>query len=153
VIEHELAHAGVRENLRRFLLRASPDVLALLPAGRRLRSLFDAACEAAADQRASARVPPLLLARALLRTAGLVPPGHQLDLAFVGFHREGGIAARVEALLRASAARDSAALRPPRLLPAVALGAGLLLGLLFAWGQASGPTVHRALESLVHLLG
>lgn len=151
VVEHELAHAGMRDNLRRLLLRASPDVLALLPAGRHLRSLFDAASEAAADQRASARVSPLLLARALLKTAGLVPPGQRLDLALAAFHREGGIAARVEALLRASAVRDDGSDRPPSTVPCLTLGAVVLLGLLLAGGQAMGPTIHRALESLVHL--
>jgi hypothetical protein len=77
-----------------------------------------------------------------------VPPGQRLDLAFATFHREGDIAARVEALLRASAARESLPDRPRRLFPA-ALGVVALLGLLFGWGQASG--IHRALESLVHL--
>jgi Zn-dependent protease with chaperone function len=148
VVEHELAHAGVRENLRRFVLRASPDLLALLPAGARLRSLFDEASEAAADHVASARVSPLLLAQALLKTASLVPAGHRLELSFAGFHREGGIAARVEALLQSGGGQASDRDRGPR---ALGVAVALLVGLLFALGQTSGPAAHRVLEDLVHL--
>jgi hypothetical protein len=44
-----VAHAAARETLRLWLLRASPDPLALLPAGRRLRAEFEQAAELAAD--------------------------------------------------------------------------------------------------------
>ena len=151
VVEHERAHAAVHENLRRLLLRASPDPLALLPAGRRLRAAFEEAAEAAADQAACARVSPLLLASALLRVAGLVPPGRRLDLAMAALHREGGIAARVRVLLAAHAGGDATAAAsstdafPP-------LHVALLLGVALG-GVASSSTglVHRLLETLVHI--
>jgi hypothetical protein len=151
VVEHELAHAGARENLRRFVLRASPDLLALLPAGARLRSRFDEASEEAADHAASAHVSPLLLAQALLKTAALVPPGPGLDLSFAAFHREGGIAVRVLALLHPSADNTSDRERRRGLPSSMGMSVALLVGFLLALGQASGPTVHRVLERLVHL--
>jgi beta-lactamase regulating signal transducer with metallopeptidase domain len=146
VVEHEVAHAGVRENLRRLALRASPDLLALLPAGARLRELFDHASEAAADRVASTRVPPLVLAHALLKTAALVPAGQRLDLSLAAFHREGGIAARVFALLEPGAGR-------PERRSGFRLGLALALvaGLLLVVGQAESAFVHGALEGLVHL--
>ncbi|HJS58201.1 MAG TPA: hypothetical protein VKA01_08885 [Vicinamibacteria bacterium] len=151
VVEHERAHAAVHENLRRLLLRASPDPLAMLPSGRRLRAAFEEAAEAAADQAACARVSPLLLASALLRVAGLVPPGRRLDLAVAALHREGGIAARVRVLVAAhdagvaTAAASSTDAFPP-------LRVALLLGVaLGAVAASSTPLVHRLLEALVHI--
>jgi Zn-dependent protease with chaperone function len=151
VVEHELAHAAMRDNLRLFLLRASPDLLALLPAGRRLRSVFGEASEAAADERASARVSPLLLARALLKTASLVPPGQRLDLALAALHREGGIAARVLALLREGAPREAAPGRPWTAAPFIVLGLAVLVVVVLAAGTEMGSLVHQMLERLVHL--
>ena len=152
VVEHERAHAAVHENLRRLLLRGSPDPLALLPRGRRLRAAFEEAAEAAADQAACTRVSPLLLASALLKVAGLVPPGHRLELAMASLHREGGIAARVRVLL---AAHDDG--RGPTLVSstlasnALRAAPSLMLGILVALAASALPPVHALLEALVHL--
>ena len=75
VVAHEAAHRAARDNLKRLLLRASPDLLALSGPGARLRQAFEEAAESEADDRACARVSPLVLARALLKVAALVPPG------------------------------------------------------------------------------
>ena len=55
--------------------RRLPDPLALTGAGRRLRSEFLGAAEAAADARACVRVSPTMLARAIVKVARLVPAG------------------------------------------------------------------------------
>jgi Zn-dependent protease with chaperone function len=152
VIEHERAHATVHENLRRLVLRASPDPLALLPAGRRLRAAFEEAAEAAADAAACARVPPLLLASALIKLAGLVPPGRRLDVAVASFHREGGIAERVRALLAAATTwKPRGAIPPTRGFPTRIL-ALLLVAAYGALVASSTSFVHGLLEALVHNL-
>jgi Zn-dependent protease with chaperone function len=164
VIEHERAHVEARENLKRFLLRASPDPLALLPAGARLRAAFEAAAEEAADRAACARVSPLVLARTLLKVAALVPQGHGLELPLAALHREGLLEARVRALvaradataLRADPARANAAAGGGRGGPVVrsrAWGFGLaaLAVSVLAAGAFALPFVHRVLERLVHL--
>jgi Zn-dependent protease with chaperone function len=150
VVGHELAHREANDNLKRLLLNASPDPLAFLGAGQRLRASFLEAAEAVADRRACARVEPLVLARALLKVAALLPPGKTLDLAMASLHREGGLAARVRALVGAHEGRSPLSLpvgagaRPTR--AALFLAGGLLaLGLLL-------PAVHRALEAIVKLL-
>ena len=88
VVAHEAAHRAACDNLKRLLLRASPDLLAWSGPGARLRQAFEEAAEREADDRACARVSPLVLARALLKVAALVPPGPGLDAALVAFHRD-----------------------------------------------------------------
>jgi Zn-dependent protease with chaperone function len=151
VVEHERAHAAARENLKRLLLRASPDPLALWPAGRRLRAVFEEAAEAAADRTACARVPPLRLARALLKLAALAPRGPILEIAAAALHREGDLAMRVRALVHAHESGESVA-DAPRALGTSWLAAGLFVALLAAAGASLLPRVHGMLESLVHLL-
>jgi bla regulator protein blaR1 len=149
VVAHEKAHASARDNLKRLLLRASPDPLALLPAGSRLRASFEQAAEAAADQAACSDVAPLVLARALLKVAALVPPGRRLELGVAALHREGEIAARVRALVLSheGGASDAHERAPGARRWPLPVAAGVLAA---AW--ASLPAVHHLLETLVHLL-
>ena len=152
VVEHERAHAAARENLKRLFLRASPDPLAFLPAGERLRAAFEEAAEAAADRTACTRVPPLRLARALLKVAALLPPGHRLETTLAALHREGAIAERARALVDA---HDRGVRREPeaRRGRALWLAASIVACLLAAAGLALLPPVHGLLEALVHLGG
>jgi len=155
VLAHELAHLDARDNLKRLLLVASPDPLAFTSGGRRLRSEFLEAAEAAADARACGRVAPTVLARAIVKVARLVPAGGRLDVAVASFHHEGSLVSRVRALvdLRARPLLESPSSRPCssqalaiRVALAVAL-AGALTGTSALLG-----TLHGALERLVHLL-
>jgi hypothetical protein len=151
VVEHERAHAAARENLKRLLLRASPDPLALWPAGRHLRAVFEEAAEAAADRAACARVSPLRLAHALLKVAALAPSGPILEIAAAALHREGDLAARVHALVRAhDSGQGLADAKHPDW--TVWVAAGLLVALLGAASASLLPHVHGLLENLVHLL-
>jgi Zn-dependent protease with chaperone function len=157
VVAHEAAHRAARDNLKRLLLRASPDLFALTRPGARLRRAFENAAEAAADGRACERVSPLVLARTLLKVASLVPPGQRLDAAIAALHRDGSLSARVRALVAAHdrAARgeagrvrdDQTAARGVGAALAVAALAGLVAGSAFALRP-----VHGWLETLVHLL-
>jgi Zn-dependent protease with chaperone function len=157
VVAHEVAHRAARDNLKRLLLRASPDVLALTGLGARLRQAFEDAAEAAADGRACARVSPLVLARTLLKVASLVPPGQRLDAAVAALHRDGALSARVLALVAAQERADAGGVAltrtgrraPPGL--AAALVAAALAALAVA-SDSSLRTTHALLESLVHLM-
>ena len=155
VVAHELAHLDARDNLKRLLLAASPDPLALTGPGRRLRAEFFAAAESAADAAACAQVSPTVLARAIVKVARLVPAGGRLELRMAGFHQDGSLASRVRTLLELGPAlrdREARAPRPSR--RAVVLGVAGALGL--AAGMAlSGPALaalHGVLERLVRLL-
>jgi Zn-dependent protease with chaperone function len=156
VVAHEAAHCAARDNLKRLLLRASPDLLALSGPGARLRQAFEEAAEREADDRACARVSPLVLARALLRVAALVPPGPGLDAALVAFHRDGSLSARVRALVAAHDRAVAGAPDPGHAPHPVKRGLGAALGVAVlstvAAGMMSLPLVHGLLESLVHLL-
>jgi Zn-dependent protease with chaperone function len=151
VVAHERAHAAAHENLKRLLLRASPDPLALLPAGERLRAQFEEAAEVAADRSACARVPPLRLARALLKVAALARNGAPLEIAAAALHREGCVAARVRALLHAhDVGGCTGPAAPPRGMAWIVAG---FFGLLLAAASACLlPQAYAAAESLVHLL-
>jgi Zn-dependent protease with chaperone function len=148
VAAHERAHVAAHDNLKRLLLRASPDPLALLPAGRRLREAFERAAEEAADAAACAQVPRLALARALLKVAALTPPGeHLLALPVAALHREGSIVARVHALVHARVEVDDRGNLP--VLPSWPTRLLLLAAASLAIA-AFLPNVHGVLERLVH---
>ena len=151
VVAHELAHLEARDNWKRLLLRAAPAPLAFCAKGTTLLRAFEEAAEAAADRRATDRVPPLCLAQALLKVAALVPPGQRLEMSAAALHHDGSLAARVRALLLA---HDHEA-------PAGVIGRGSLRGasllalaalVLLVVGSSALPAVHLVLEGLVHLL-
>jgi len=151
VLAHELAHLDARDNLKRLLLVASPDPLAFTSGGRRLRSEFLEAAEAAADARACRRVAPTVLARAIVKVAGLVPARGRLDLAMASFHQDGSLASRVRALVDGPVGAREAASAPRGHL---AIGMVLAVALAFALASSGAAlaTLHGALERLVHLL-
>ena len=158
VVAHEAAHHAARDNLKRLLLRATPDLLALTGPGSRLRRAFEDAAEAAADAQACARVSPLVLARTLLKVASLVPPGQRLDAAVVAIHRDGSLSARVRALVAAhdqpSPSGTPRAESVPRVAHglAVAFAGAALATVLVGPSFVSLRAVHGLLEALVHLL-
>jgi len=145
--ELEIGHAAARDNLRRLVLAASPDVLAWLPAGARLRRDFEQAAEAAADRRALERVRPETLARALLKAAALVREGQRLELPVAAFDGAAPLADRVRALLDSEPeAVDGAPVR------ALALAAAALVVAGAAAFSAARPEAHAVLEAVVRAL-
>ncbi len=145
VAAHERAHAAAGDNLRRLALAASPDALAWLPAGRRLRAAFEEAAELAADERARRDVRPETLARALVVAASLVPDGGRLALPLAALDAA-PLAARVRALLAAAPLPAAPEDAWPRLRGVAA--ALLAVAALAAW-SAARPEAHSLLEAVV----
>jgi Zn-dependent protease with chaperone function len=145
VAAHELGHVAARDNLKSLLLRVTPDPLALTGPGRDIRRAWEAAAELAADRHACSRTTPLTLASALLRVAVLVPRGRRVELA--AFHRDDLLSERVRSLV-GSAGERAGRERPnswPLAVTAVALA------VVVALAVSGLSTVHRLLESIVHL--
>lgn len=73
ILAHEQQHVEARDNLRRRLLSATPDLLAWLPISRRLREAWHDAAEEAADDAAGKLGDDgrVVLAEALIRVARL----------------------------------------------------------------------------------
>jgi len=144
ILAHEAAHVAARDNLRRALLSAAADPLALSPLGRRLRHEWHEAAEAAADEGAAGEDPGarLALASALVRLARLATRPEPLPGAAV---LDGApVASRVRHLLADPAPRTGSP-RPAACL----LTARLALGLL---GLAHLEQVHAATERVIALL-
>jgi Zn-dependent protease with chaperone function len=143
VLAHEEGHLLARDNLRGFLLRCCPDLLALLPIGNRLFRAWTEAAEAAADEHAaragSSRA--LALAGALVKVARMAPPGQRASLPASAFHDGAAIALRVKRLLDRTESKEGATPppRPPR--AAWALAAFLAL-------TATSPLVVRSVHAL-----
>lgn len=76
-IAHESGHLAARDNLKRALLRACRDTLAIVPSGERLDRAWAEAAEAAADEHAArgGGDVALDLAATLVKIARLVPEG------------------------------------------------------------------------------
>lgn len=145
VAAHERGHAAAGDNLRRFALAASPDALAWLPAGRRLRAAFEEAAELAADERARRDVRPETLARALVVAASLVPDGGRLALPLAALDAA-PLAARIRALLADGPLPGRA---PEDAWPRLGVAAALLaVAALAAW-SAARPEAHSLLEAVV----
>jgi Zn-dependent protease with chaperone function len=148
VIGHEIAHWRRRDNLTALALRGLPDVLAWLPAGRRLEAAWAEAAEGAADAEAvqhdaEARVH---LASALVKVARLAPAGPSLGLPVAAFHVGAPLATRVEALLHSPVPAGPRTPALPWILGLLALPA-LVLG-----HPSALRSVHLATEWLVHAL-
>ena len=76
-IAHESGHLAARDNIKRALLRACRDALAIVPSGKRLDRAWAEASEAAADEHAARAggTVALDLASTLVKIARLVPEG------------------------------------------------------------------------------
>lgn len=151
-VAHECGHLAARDNLKRALLRACRDVLTIVPCGRLLDHEWAESSESAADEFAARKggEVALDLAAALVKIARLVPTGARPAMpasAMLIGQNEGGIAARVQSLMRLAATSQSEESVSP-VIPAsfwLSLGA-LAAGALFI---ATNP---RLLETIHHLI-
>jgi beta-lactamase regulating signal transducer with metallopeptidase domain len=140
MIAHECAHVDARDNLRRFILRACPDLVCISAAA---NGAWTSAAEEAADAAAVGSRPgcALDLAQALIRVARLAPPPPALASSF---YPGGDIERRVRRLVEPASAPDA----PPAIgcilaSAAVALaGAAVLLA----------PALHQAMETVIRLV-
>lgn len=103
-IAHEVGHLTARDNLKRVLVRACSDVLAIAPAGRALDRAWTESAEGAADEyvaRTQGAQSALNLAATLVKIARLAPAGTKPTLpaaAFLIGENAGGLAGRVQRL-------------------------------------------------------
>jgi Zn-dependent protease with chaperone function len=143
MLRHEAAHVTLRDNLKRFAMRASPDFIA---AGSAIERAWSSAAEEAADAAAVAEHPStaLALADALIRVARLAPP-RTPELASA-FYLGGSIESRVRRLV----APDSQSPQAPSRLGRVLLIGGSLC--IAAALFVSAPLLHQAMETLVATL-
>jgi len=148
-IAHERGHLTSRDNLKRLLLRACPDVLSLLPDSRDLERAWAGAAELAADGRATGADArrAAALASAILKVARMLPPPQPIAAPVSTLHDGGVIAERIRTLIAPDSSRAGA---PRGSWMAVAMLAGLAAvaagdypALLF--------TVHQVSEALVRL--
>lgn len=129
VLAHERHHVARRDNLKRAVLAAVPDLLAWLPASNRIADRWREASEDAADDAAGRAGGRLGLASALVRVARLAPPEAALSRSSVSMLLPAdGIERRVRRLLAPAAAQPRPRLRiGPALIAGVA-GAPFGLG-------------------------
>ena len=157
-IAHECGHMAARDNLRRTLIRACRDMLAIVPCGRSIDRAWSENAEAAADEHAADRgsAVALNLASALIEIARMVPAGARPSMpagAFILGDETSGVMGRVNRLVTLANAAQ-----PQRKLIFISwaermglflLLAGLTLTLTSTHALAS---LHAAMERVVQLL-
>lgn len=105
ILAHEQGHIDRRDNLRRLVLGAVPDLLAWLPLARRIQTAWLEAAEDAADDMAAAlgNEGRAVLAQALLRVARLAPGAAPVSLPASALYRGESLDRRVRRLLAPAA--------------------------------------------------
>jgi Zn-dependent protease with chaperone function len=105
-VAHELEHWRAWDNVKRLAMRAAPDLLALLPAGRAIERRWASASEHAADDGASKSIDAAnrarercALASALVKVVRLTPPVTPLAEPISTLVDGGDVASRVRSLL------------------------------------------------------
>lgn len=153
-VAHEAAHLRSGDNLKRLIVRSCPDLLAFLPAGRRLEREWAQAAETAADLQAAGgdAAKALELGAALLKVARLVSVAPTPAWSVSSLHDGAEVDARVRRLVGAPQPLEKAT---PALVRAGWLALSTLLVLLPA--AISGTNVlgavHQLTESVVRILG
>jgi beta-lactamase regulating signal transducer with metallopeptidase domain len=145
-IAHELAHQRARDNLVRALMWCVPDFLGLMPAARRLETLWDAEAECLADARAvdGSEARAVCLASALVKVARLAPgPAHAYAPAWSTFHQAALLETRVRRLVTA----PERACSQVRWLPLVCAA---LVSFAVAWFSGLPAQLHALTEILIN---
>ncbi|MCG3159614.1 MAG: hypothetical protein JMDDDDMK_00608 [Acidobacteria bacterium] len=159
-IAHERGHLAARDNLKRALLRACRDALAIVPSGGRLDRAWAEASEAAADEHAAKTgcAAALDLASALVKIARLVPAGAKpampAGVLLIG-DDAGGIARRVRRLTEIAGFDQVETAQPrfgSRALPWACLAAILTSVILMATHPPMLLAVHNVIEIAVSKL-
>jgi len=142
MVRHESAHVTVRDNLKRFVIRACPDTLR--PSGP-LDRAWSSAAEEAADAAAIADRPAsaVELAEALIHVARLAPA--RTPALASAFYLGGSIESRVRRLI----APDGERIAPTPLVTSLFGCAALGIAAAIA---AAAPSLHHGMEVLVRHL-
>jgi Zn-dependent protease with chaperone function len=137
-VAHEIGHSRAKDNLKRLIMRASPDLLSATPAARVLERRWASAAEHSADRMAACGDPAArcALASALVKVARLMPATTPIAQPISTLVDGGEIVSRVEQLL--SDAAPSA-----RRTPAIVWTTALVVAL-------AGVAVYAPLLQLVH---
>ena len=148
ILAHEAEHLRRRDNLKRLIMRAAPDMLAFTPAARGLERAWQQAAEESADEAAGPQ-RSLDLAAALVKLARLANGTVAAPLPVAALCQGGDIARRVDRLTGPAASRSGGDgnVRGPwaaMLASATALAAAVALGAL--------PRVHALTELVVAYL-
>src|SRR5262249_21743930 len=99
-VAHEVGHRRALDNLKRLIMRASPDILIAFPAARVLEQRWASAAEHAADRMAgSGAAARCALASALVKVARLTPAVPPIAEPISTLIAGGEIASRVQRLL------------------------------------------------------
>jgi Zn-dependent protease with chaperone function len=160
-IAHEAGHLSARDNLKRSLLRASGDVLLLIPCGRSLDRAWADTSESAADEYAAhtSSSAAVNLAAALVKVARMVPKGSRAAVpvaAFlVGNEEDRGIKARVRRLLELASKRerrDRTFWRYRLTLPLLLLAMPTAAVIVHHTNSEVLASLHLLIEHTVHLL-
>jgi Zn-dependent protease with chaperone function len=107
-VAHEIGHRRAFDNLKRLMMRASPDVLVAFPVARALEQRWASAAEHAADRMAgSGAAARCALASALVKVARLTPSIPPIAEPISTLIAGGEIASRVRRLLDDRQAPDS----------------------------------------------
>lgn len=141
---HECAHITHRDNLKRFFVRACPDVLRR---GSALDRAWTSASEEAADARAAGgdRGSALELAQALVHVARLAPGRSTLHVASA-FYLGGSIESRVRRLVDPADSLPDPS-RPLVCVVACAMALGVAGLVVFG-----APAIHQFMEAVVRVL-
>lgn len=153
-VAHEAAHLRSRDNLKRLILRSCPDLLAFLPAGRRLEREWAQAAETVADLQAAGgdAARALELGAALLKVARLVSVAPRPAWSVSSLHDGAEVDARVRRLVGGPQALESST--PSLVLVGwLALSSLLLLLPAVVSGTNALNAIHQLTEAAVHFLG
>jgi len=151
-IAHEQAHRRAWDNLKKFVVFCTPDVLGLTEGGRRLERAWNAATECQADAQAVAGDPAraVNLASALVKVARLVDTSsgrHVGSIVWSTFHQPGLLETRVRRLVEGASAPGAVRL------PIVSLAASSMAVTLAVLWLANVPhDIYRLTEALIRLL-
>ena len=161
-VAHECGHLAARDNLKRPLLRACRDALAIIPSGASLDRAWAEASEASADEHAArgGSEVALDLASALIKIVRLVPEGVKPTfpagaLLISGAVAGGGagIAQRVRRLTRLATLEDvSPGMRTFNVWPWALFAAILISMISLATDPSTLQTVHHGIEIAVSKL-
>jgi len=157
-IAHECGHLAARDNLKRLLMRACRDLLAIVPCGRSIDRSWAENAEAAADEHAAERgsVVALNLASALIEIARMVPAGARPIVpaaAFILGDDSHGVMGRVNRLIALAGTSRRRVSRQffnwAERLALLGLFAGLLITVTNTHALAS---LHAVMERIVRIL-
>ena len=142
MVRHESAHVTVRDNLKRFVIRACPDTLGRTSL---LDRAWSSAAEEAADAAAIAGRPAsaVELAEALIHVARLAPA--RTPALASAFYLGGSIESRVRRLIAPGGER----MAPTPVLSGLFVCATLVAG---ATLMAAAPALHGTMEALIQRL-